>query len=113
MSLGLARRVAIARAFAIEASLLLLDEPFASLDAPLALTMQRELASLVAARSVTTLLVTHALDEAIGLADRIFVLSPRPARIVDEIAVESPRSAMSEAEARLLKARIAALQTGS
>ena len=68
LSLGLARRVAIARAFAIRSSLLLLDEPFASLDAPLAQAIRKELAALVAARSLTTLLVTHNVDEALELA---------------------------------------------
>jgi len=110
LSLGLARRAAIARAFAIDSSLLLLDEPFSSLDGPLALAIQRELAALVAARPLTTLLVTHDIDEAIRLADRIWILSPRPARILDEIALASPRSARTEAAAQSLKARIETLQ---
>ena len=113
LSLGLARRVAIARAFAVRPVLLPLDEPFASLDAPLARTMQRELLALAAARATTVLLVTHNADEAAQLADRIWLLSPRPARIVEEIAVVRPREAMSEAEALALKARIAARQAAS
>jgi NitT/TauT family transport system ATP-binding protein len=111
LSLGLARRVALARAFAVKPALLLLDEPFVSLDAPLALALQRELAALVAERAVTTVLVTHDVSEAIRLADRIFVLSPRPARVVGEIQVETPRDRMSVAEATALESRVEALRT--
>ena len=99
LSLGLARRVAIARAFAVEPALLLLDEPFVSLDEVLARKLRGELAALAEKHRVTTLLVTHDIDEAIELADRIFLLSPRPARIVGEIAVA--------AEPPGLRARIA------
>jgi len=110
LSLGLARRAALARAFAAKPALLLLDEPFVSLDAPLALALQRELAAVVAERAVTAVLVTHDVGEAIRLADRIFVLSPRPARVIGEIRVETPRGAISPAEARSLEARIEALR---
>src|SRR5262249_28101574 len=64
LSLGLARRVALARAFAVEPDLLLLDEPFVSLDAALAARLREELAELVSSRPVTTLLVTHDVEEA-------------------------------------------------
>ncbi len=87
LSLGLARRVALARAFAVQPALLLLDEPFVSLDAPLALALEQELAALVAARKTTTVLVTHDVGEAIRLADQIFVLSPRPAHVIGAIEV--------------------------
>ena len=100
LSLGLARRVAIARAFAVEPDLLLLDEPFVSLDEALARKLRGELAALIRKHRVTTLLVTHDIDEAVELSDRIFLLSPRPARIIEEIAVA--------AEAPGLRARIAA-----
>ena len=93
LSLGLARRVAIARAFAVEPDLLLLDEPFVSLDEALARKLQDELASLVAARRVTTLLVTHDIEEALRLANRIFLLSARPAHIVQEIYVNASTDA--------------------
>ena len=111
LSLGLARRVALARAFAVRPSLLLLDEPFVSLDRPLALALQRELAALVAERSMTTVLVTHDVSEAIRLADRIFVLSSRPARTIGEIRIERPREGMSAAEVRSIEARIQELRT--
>jgi NitT/TauT family transport system ATP-binding protein len=110
LSMGLARRVALARAFAVKPSLLLLDEPFVSLDVPLARAVQRELAALIAARSVTTVLVTHDVGEVIRLADRIFVLSPRPARILGEIQVETPRATANAAEARSIEDRVEALR---
>ena len=92
LSLGLARRVALARAFAIEPELLVLDEPFVSLDATLAGRLRAELVELVSRRPVTTLLVTHSVEEAIGLADRIFLLSASPARILASVPIEHPRS---------------------
>src|ERR1700729_1070531 len=109
LSVGLARRAALARAFAVRPTLLLLDEPFVSLDAPLARQLQRDLARLVESRGMITVLVTHDLDEAIALADRIFVLSVRPAHVVDEIRVTSPRAAMSDEERKAVAARIEAL----
>jgi ABC-type nitrate/sulfonate/bicarbonate transport system ATPase subunit len=110
LSVGLARRAALARAFAVRPTLLLLDEPFVSLDAPLARQLQRDLARLVESRSMITVLVTHDIDEAIALADRIFVLSARPSHVVDEIPVTSPRAAMSDEERKAVAARIEALR---
>ena len=95
LSVGLARRVALARAFAVEPELLVLDEPFVSLDAELATRLRAELAELVTRRPVTTLLVSHDVDEVIGLADRIFLLSGRPARVVADVPIENPRSVRS------------------
>jgi ABC-type nitrate/sulfonate/bicarbonate transport system ATPase subunit len=110
LSVGLARRAALARAFAVRPTLLLLDEPFVSLDAPLARQLQRDLARLVESRGLITLLVTHDIDEAIALADRIFVLSARPAHVVGEIEVKAPRAAMSDEEHKAVAARIEALR---
>ena len=106
LSIGLARRAALARAFAVRPTLLLLDEPFVSLDAPLARQLQRDLAKLVESNRMITVLVTHDIDEAVALADRIFVLSPRPAHVVGEIEVERPRAAMSDEERKAVTARI-------
>ncbi|HYP57162.1 MAG TPA: ABC transporter ATP-binding protein [Beijerinckia sp.] len=109
LSLGLARRVAIARAFAIKPDLLLLDEPFVSLDAALAMRLREELLGLVEARKVTTLIVTHDVEEAISLADRIILLSSRPAQVIADLSVTDPRRALSLAEASRLKTEIIAL----
>jgi ABC-type nitrate/sulfonate/bicarbonate transport system ATPase subunit len=84
LSLGLARRAAIARAFAVRPDFLLLDEPFVSLDRAVADRLRDELMALTSRSTVTTLFVTHDLVEAIELADRLFFLSDRPARIILE-----------------------------
>ena len=107
LSLGLARRVALARAFAVDPALLLLDEPFVSLDAPLAARLREELVTLVETRATTTLLVTHGLEEAVRLADRVFLLSGQPAGIVAEITLATPRRAQSEAEIAGMMAEVA------
>lgn len=106
LSLGLARRVALARAFAVEPDFLILDEPLASLDDALAARLRDEIALLVAARSVMTLLVTHNLDDAVRLGDRLFLLSPRPTRIIAELSVPTPRSARGDAELAAIKKEI-------
>jgi NitT/TauT family transport system ATP-binding protein len=110
LSLGLARRTALARAFAVRPTLLLLDEPFVSLDAPLARQLQRDLVRLVESRSMITVLVTHDVDEAIAVADRIFVLSPRPSHVIGEIRIASPRTAMRAEERTAVAARIELLR---
>jgi NitT/TauT family transport system ATP-binding protein len=102
LSLGLARRVALARAFAIEPDFLILDEPLASLDDALAARLRDEIATLVGQRAMITLLVTHNLD-AVRLGDRLFLLSARPARILREVPIPTPRAARSEAEILSLK----------
>lgn len=106
LSLGLARRVALARAFAIEPDLLVLDEPFVSLDAALVERLRGELIELVSRRPTTTLLVTHSLDEAVGLADRVILLSASPARVLSEVPVEHPRSARSATELAIVRDRL-------
>jgi ABC-type nitrate/sulfonate/bicarbonate transport system ATPase subunit len=95
LSLGLARRAAIARAFAIGPDFLLLDEPFVSLDETMAARLRDELMALTTRTKVTTLLVTHHLEEAVQLADRLFFLSDRPGRIILEKALPPPRGARS------------------
>jgi NitT/TauT family transport system ATP-binding protein len=107
LSLGLARRVALARAFAVEPELLLLDEPFVSLDDALAARLRDELAMLVDRSSMTTLLVTHDVDEAVCLADRLFLLSPRPAHIVAELPIPLPRRSRTATDMAAIKAEIA------
>jgi ABC-type nitrate/sulfonate/bicarbonate transport system ATPase subunit len=107
LSLGLARRVALARAFAIDPDFLILDEPLASLDDALAVRLREQIATLVGSRSVMTLLVTHNLDDAVRLGDRLFLLSSRPARILADLPIRTPRSARGEAEIAAIKADIA------
>ncbi len=113
LSLGLARRVAIARAFAILPDLLLLDEPFVSLDAALALRLRAELLALVEARKTTTLIVTHDIEEAIALADRVLILSPHPGHMVADKTIAAPRLAMKPDLAAAVKAEIEALITAA
>ncbi len=103
LSLGLARRVAIARAFAVKPDLLLLDEPFVSLDAALAARLREELLALVLKRKATTLIVTHDVEEAIAIADRILVLSAAPGRLIADRTIDAPRGALTEASIAKLK----------
>jgi NitT/TauT family transport system ATP-binding protein len=96
LSLGLARRVAIARAFAIRPDFLLLDEPFVSLDEAVADRLRDELVALTMRANITTLFVTHDLAEAIRLADRLFFLADRPTRIILERELPPPRGSRSK-----------------
>lgn len=109
LSLGLARRVALARAFAVKPDLLVLDEPFVSLDAALAERLRNELAALVDKTKVTTLLVTHGIEEAVRLADHIILLAGRPTGIVAELDIAFPRDAMTDDYAARTKMEIGAI----
>ena len=91
LSGGMQRRVALARAFSVRPALLLMDEPFASLDEPLAWRLRGGLHDLWRRHRPTVLFVTHDLKEALSLADRVLFLSPRPGRVVWELSVELPR----------------------
>jgi len=92
LSLGMSRRVAITRAFAVDPDLLLMDEPFVSLDAPTARQIRALLLSLWQQRPHTVLFVTHDLREAIALADRLIFLSSSPMSVISEINVPIPRA---------------------
>ena len=99
LSGGMRRRVALARAFLNEPGLLLLDEPFLSLDAPVANHLRRVLLELCGRRSSTVLFVTHDLREALYLADRVLFMSGGPGSIVLDLPVDMPRPRQPESEA--------------
>jgi NitT/TauT family transport system ATP-binding protein len=91
LSGGMRQRVALARALAVNPKLLLMDEPFAALDAFTRERMQDELIRVWQAERKAVVFVTHSIDEAIKLADTIVVMSPRPGRVSDVVRLEDPR----------------------
>jgi len=91
LSGGMQQRVALARALLLDPAVLLMDEPFAALDALTREQMSLELLKLWGQQDKTVLFVTHSISEAVFLSDRVVVLSPRPARVVEDIAIPLAR----------------------
>ena len=91
LSGGMQQRVGIARALAVRPSLLLCDEPFASVDAITRQNMQTDLLNIVTQQKATVLLVTHDIEEALFLGDRVLVFSSRPARLLRDLSVAIPK----------------------
>ena len=108
LSGGMQQRVAIARALAYEPEVLLMDEPFGSLDALTRLELEDTLLRLWEKLGTTILFITHDIEEAIYLSDRIWVLSRRPSEIIEELRIDFPRprqQVTTRAEARFMEIR--------
>lgn len=91
MSGGMQQRVAIARALALDPDILLMDEPFGALDELTRIELQQELLRIWEVRKKTVVFVTHSINEALILSDRVILLAPNPGRIAKDLTVELPR----------------------
>jgi ABC-type nitrate/sulfonate/bicarbonate transport system ATPase subunit len=91
LSGGMQQRVGLARALAVDPDTLLMDEPFGALDAQTRHLLQEDLVELLENRPKTVVFVTHDMDEAVYLSDRVVIMSPHPGRVVEELDVDIER----------------------
>jgi ABC-type nitrate/sulfonate/bicarbonate transport system ATPase subunit len=96
LSGGMQQRVGLARALAVDPAILLMDEPFGSLDAQTRNVLQAELERIWSTTGKTTLFVTHAMDEAVYLSDRVVIMAPRPGHIQEILHIDLPRPRTDE-----------------
>lgn len=89
LSMGMKQRVALARALLVKPKLLLLDEPLGALDALTRVQLQNELLRLLRLHQMTCVMVTHSVEEAVRVADRVLVFSPRPGRVIGELKIQN------------------------
>lgn len=91
LSGGMRQRVALARALVHRPSVLLMDEPFGALDALTRLQVRHDLEQLLLTNAPTVLFITHSVEEAVALSDRVLVMSPTPGQVVEELVIDLPR----------------------
>lgn len=116
LSGGMRQRVQLARTFAVQPRVLLMDEPFGALDAQTRHAMQRLLVEVWSEHRTTVAFVTHDVDEALAIADRIVVISPRPGRVRKVVDIDDPRAPGGQFEAHTNRLRyelLACLDTGA
>lgn len=106
LSLGLARRASLARAFAFRPNVLLLDEPFVSLDEPTAERLRLLLIRTWTNHPVTAIMVTHNIREAIQMSDRLILMKPRPTSVLEEVPVNLPHGTRTAADIDAVRQRL-------
>jgi NitT/TauT family transport system ATP-binding protein len=96
LSGGMQQRVGLARALAVEPQVLLMDEPFSAIDAQTRLLLQTDLLDIWSRTDLSVLFITHAMDEAVFLSDRVVIMGPRPGHVTDIVDIDLPRPRTEE-----------------